>query len=345
MLTKIHLENFTAFKNLDVEFSPGINVFIGANGTGKTHIMKAAYAACDVSFPGKNFADKLEKVFSPSNHQIGRLTRRAQKSSKSKIIVTRKINEEICNLTLAFSNHTKEFAKATITGAKTWGAAQIQSVFIPVKDMLANSPGFRSSYEQRELCFEAIYDDILARAQLKPLKGPADKNRKTLMEILQNAIAGDVIERSEEFFLKNDQGELEFSLLAEGFRKLGLLYKLIQNGTLLNGAVLFWDEPEANLNPTLMKTVVEILLALQQQGVQIFISTHDYVFLKWLTLLTDVSSGDNVIYHLIYQDTITKEVSKISTNNFYSISPNALVDTFSNLMFFELEKSLGGLGK
>ena len=42
MLTKIHLENFTAFKNLDVEFSPGINVFIGANGTGKTHIMKAS---------------------------------------------------------------------------------------------------------------------------------------------------------------------------------------------------------------------------------------------------------------------------------------------------------------
>ena len=97
MLTKIHLENFTAFKSLDVDFSSGINVFIGANGTGKTHIMKAAYAACDVSFPGKNFADKLEKVFSPSNHQIGRLTRRAQKSTKSKIIVSREVISKVFN--------------------------------------------------------------------------------------------------------------------------------------------------------------------------------------------------------------------------------------------------------
>ena len=48
-VTKVKFENFTAFKNLEVEFSPGINALIGANGTGKTHLMKACYAACDVS--------------------------------------------------------------------------------------------------------------------------------------------------------------------------------------------------------------------------------------------------------------------------------------------------------
>jgi hypothetical protein len=53
--------------------------------------------------------------------------------------------------------------------------------------------------------------------------------------------------------LSNKQGE--FILLAEGFRKLGLLWLLLQNGTLLNGSVLFWDEPETNLNPKTMQTV------------------------------------------------------------------------------------------
>jgi ABC-type multidrug transport system ATPase subunit len=51
---------------------------------------------------------------------------------------------------------------------------------------------------------------------------------------------------------------------------------LIQNGTLLNGSVLFWDEPETNLNPKLFGPLIEILLQLQHSGVQIFISTHDY---------------------------------------------------------------------
>ncbi|HIJ26355.1 MAG TPA: ATP-binding protein, partial [Gammaproteobacteria bacterium] len=47
---------------------------------------------------------------------------------------------------------------------------------------------------------------------------------------------------------------------------------MIQNGTLLQGAVLCWDEPETNLNPRLMKTVVAILIELQRLGVQIFLS-------------------------------------------------------------------------
>ena len=43
----IRLERFTAFEHLDLELNAGINVFMGANGTGKTHLLKVAYAACE----------------------------------------------------------------------------------------------------------------------------------------------------------------------------------------------------------------------------------------------------------------------------------------------------------
>ena len=39
----------------------------------------------------------------------------------------------------------------------------------------------------------------------------------------------------EEFFLSGEQGEIEFTLLAEGLRKLGLLWLLIRNGSLKTG--------------------------------------------------------------------------------------------------------------
>ena len=48
-LTRVELENFTAFRSLKLDLCPGINVLVGANGTGKTHLMKVCYAACDVS--------------------------------------------------------------------------------------------------------------------------------------------------------------------------------------------------------------------------------------------------------------------------------------------------------
>lgn len=70
-LTKIELERFTAFSNLKLTLSPGINVLVGANGTGKTHLMKVCYAATDVSKTGTSFTEKLIRVFLPSDLGIG----------------------------------------------------------------------------------------------------------------------------------------------------------------------------------------------------------------------------------------------------------------------------------
>ena len=46
MIEHLHLRNFTVFNNLKLDFSPRINVIIGENGTGKTHLLKAAYCLC-----------------------------------------------------------------------------------------------------------------------------------------------------------------------------------------------------------------------------------------------------------------------------------------------------------
>lgn len=43
MLKQLTLHNFTVFKEAHLTFSPGLNVIIGENGTGKTHLLKLAY--------------------------------------------------------------------------------------------------------------------------------------------------------------------------------------------------------------------------------------------------------------------------------------------------------------
>jgi recombinational DNA repair ATPase RecF len=44
MLDRLELENFTVFREVNLDFSPGLNVFVGPNATGKTHILKLLYA-------------------------------------------------------------------------------------------------------------------------------------------------------------------------------------------------------------------------------------------------------------------------------------------------------------
>ena len=333
-ITRLKLERFTAFEALDFKPSPGINVLIGANGTGKTHLMKVAYAACDVSKTGAGFAEKLIRVFMPSGGAIGRLVKRRGESSHCDVHVRRGGRR----LRVSFSNHATVVDSVTVKGASRWKAAPVESVYVPVKEMLANAPGFRSLYAKRDIHFEEIYADILDRAYGPALRGPAPSERKRLLTILQRAIDGKVRVRNEEFFLHSRHGNLEFSLLAEGMRKLGLLWRLIQNGTLLEGSVLFWDEPETNLNPKLFGSVIEILLELQRMGVQIFIATHDYVVLKEFDLQN--KEGDKIVFHSLYRD--DGEIACRTVHTCLDIHPNAIAEAFDDLYDREVRRSLMG---
>lgn len=348
MLTRIRFEKFTVFEDLLVNFSPGINVFIGENATGKTHLLKAAYAACEAIRPDGDFSKKINDVFYPSGKQIGRLAKRIRGSTKGKIEIARNLGDGgKLVVRLSFSNHALTPDKAKFSGTtgaiNKWKSEPLKSVFIPVKDMLANSRGFSSLYKEREIHFEEVYLDIIQKALLPSLKGPMDGRRENLLTKLQRVIEGKVVVKNEEFFLKSRHGTLEFTLLAEGYRKLGLLWTLIQNGTLLDGSVLFWDEPETNLNPLLLKTIISILLELQRMGVQVFVATHNYSVLKEFDLQT--TPKDEILYHSLFRNKETGEIEVNSTNEYLDIKPNPIDDAFGEMAGREIEKSMGRMGK
>ncbi|MBF0126093.1 MAG: ATP-binding protein [Magnetococcales bacterium] len=139
-------------------------------------------------------------------------------------------------------------------------------------------------YDKYQMEFDETYYDILKLAMLPPRRGPYAEKDKEILEIISKLIGGRVIAEGENFFLRHRNSNLEMHLVAEGYRKLALIWQLLHNGALLEGTTLFWDEPEANLNPFLMQPVTNILLLLAQRGIQVFVATHDYTFLKELDL-------------------------------------------------------------
>ena len=52
---------------------------------------------------------------------------------------------------------------------------------------------------------------------------------------------------------------------------------------------MFWDEPETNLNPKLIKLVARVIYHLCQQGIQVFIATHSLFLLRELEVLSQSS--------------------------------------------------------
>lgn len=338
MITRFKASNFTVFTDLNVEFSSGINIIVGQNGTGKTHLMKAVYSASclidkKIDTP---FDRKINGVFTPNS--IGRLVHRSIGRNSGSISIFRKKDGEARERSITLKLTTLNKAEVKQNG---WTIDDnVEAIFIPVKDMLANAPGFRSLFSQKKLSYEEIYLDIIDKAFIPIARGKLSQEMEKLLSILNEAMSGRIIEKNEMFYLKNKSGELEFPLLAEGYRKLGLLYRLIQNESLTHGSILFWDEPEANLNPLLSQTVVKILIELSKMGVQIFITTHDYVLLKEFQLAA--TEQDNVMYHVLYRDD-NGDIAHSASNDLDTLSPNAIDSTYSRILDDEIQIGLAGL--
>ncbi|HCU35784.1 MAG TPA: AAA family ATPase [Armatimonadetes bacterium] len=331
---RIKLENFTAFRELELIPSPGINVLVGANATGKTHLLKVAYAACDRGGDEESFVDSLRRVFRPHGDDVGRLVNHAAADGTASVSVELPGGEVSARLNAGDPQYREPGV-----GPLRWGTPPVAATYSPPEEMLAHAPGFRSLVRLRELEFEAVYADIVDRAYLPPLRelSPAQAQAAKAVE---EALCGTVETHGEEFFLTNSHGSLEFMLVAEGLRKLALLWLLIRNGSLAPGSVLFWDEPEANLNPKMIGPLINVLLMLQRDGLQVFLATHDYVVLKELELQR--SDGDEILYHALYQDGETGDIRCSPSDDLTGLHPNAITETFADLYDRDVRRVLGG---
>ena len=95
--------------------------------------------------------------------------------------------------------------------------------------------------------------------------------------MLIKIMKGQIVQKDKRFYLNvKGEGEFEMGLLSDGYRKLSMIVYLISSGSLNKDTVLFWDEPETNMNPKMVRPIVQAMVALAKMGVQIFVTTHDY---------------------------------------------------------------------
>lgn len=332
-IDKIALKNFTVFDRLKLEFCSGINVLVGVNGKGKTHIMKLLYSACQAVDPRVSFAQKIVRCFLPDEHRISRLVRRKQGNNDAIIRVSGSSlgSGESKTISAKFNIKTKKW-DADITGEDRWEKLfqDLTSTFIPAKEILSNAYNLSAAVEKNNVIFDDTYLDIVNSAKIDISLGKNAASKQSMLTQIERIIEGKVFfdTQKDEFYLKHGNSKLEFNLVAEGIRKIALIWQLAKNGTLEKGSILFWDEPEANINPTHIPIIADMLLALQRSGVQIFIATHDYILAKYIE--TRALKTDNVQYFSLYDGSDT--VCCDTASQFSSLEHNPIVSAFDSLL-------------
>jgi hypothetical protein len=322
---KLHLENFTVFRDATFEFVPSVNVLIGENGTGKTHVMKVLYAV--------QFALQRDKL--PELPEIFNIERRSD-------LISMPIEEG--NTTSLEGVYRDEMWKLFVEHSSKLNPAYFahdsplvkRPVFIPATEMMGHTRRFLTTYDEYKIDFDLTHRDIVALL-LSPEKRIENSENDSLLGMLDEKLGGTVEEENERFYLKTPQGRYSMPLVAEGLRKLATLRQLIQNGWLEPGATLFWDEPEVNLNPSLMDEVVAVLLELSRRGVQIFVATHSYVILKEFDL--QAKPDDSLRYFALERTENGTQVHP--ADNYADLSPNLIAEQFDRLYDMELTRATG----
>lgn len=303
MLKVLKFERFTAFNEARFEFGKHVNVLLGENGVGKTHVLKAAYSLIDVlarsskdasEIPSKivlepAIARKLKAVFKPD--ALGRLAKRQQGVSRATL--TWEFGASSLDTTVSFN--TRSADKVTVSKLpRRWG--DTLPVYLPARELLSIYPGFVSLFDNAHTEFDETLRDACSLLGAPLARGPREQTIKMLLAPLEADMGGKVdLTQEGRFYLVGKEGRVEMHLVAEGLRKLATIARLIATGSLLDKGYLFWDEPEANLHPRLVRDVAGMIMRIAHSGVQVFIATHSLFLLRELEILRQSEFRDSAM--------------------------------------------------
>ena len=323
-INRIEIKDFLVFKGeFATDFCPGVNVIIGGNATGKTTLLKAMYRLCG---NGKNreteeyflAVGRTEGVFYRTPFEYARIRMKNENEEMSICVryffcdgpthdnniyvngmftsIDPNKYEDDYTRTRAI-NYSRDSTELVFTSDNY---VTLPSVFLPSTNLLPQSRALPEMIGDYEMDFDAIQIDNIKNAR-RPITRLLKPNCSKVIERLSNIIDGEVLYENDRFYIKKRSGlKLEFSMEASGFVRLGLLWKLLRNGLLESGTILFWDEPENSLNPEQVPILVDILLELSRNGVQIFLATHSEILASYFAV--DRKKGDVVVFYALYRE-------------------------------------------
>ncbi|AGW14309.1 ATP-binding protein [Megalodesulfovibrio gigas] len=288
MIQQLHVNNFGPLTEIAWKDLGAINLVLGCNGSGKTFLLKALYAAMrvlemhrrgnDITPLNKLLFEKLYWTF-----QVDKLGELVAKNAEAPLAF--KILLDDGRFAYSFGRETtRQIGNVHSTVPRR----EHNAVFLPAKEVLSLHHIILKSREQDAVFgFDDTYLDLARALMSPPTKGKNYKEFATARTDLEQLIGGKVVFDNTANVWRYRKGNAQFNIgvAAEGVKKVAILDTLLGNRYLSRQSVVFIDEPESALHPAAISRFLDIVAALAQGGIQFFLSSHSYFVVKKLFLL------------------------------------------------------------
>ncbi len=297
MIRKLTVEGMTVFQHAEsFHFVPGINIIVGGNDSGKSHLMKLCYAISKWGCGGsrrdlpevwaeeKRLRQDLLRVF--GTHDLTSLTsRRGGNQIQARVrcsLEGEKVPAGTADLAFSFKAHCEEEGLRISTMPERYLSSN--AVFLSPREVLSIYPCYMQAGKRYpELLDSASWE--LCRALENEASPALPQALRYVVKQIEQLLGGKLLRHNGRFYLQRPgQEALELNLIAEGFKRIGTLGLLISNGTVRPGTALFWDEPEMNLNAGHLPLLVNLMMTLCRAGVQLLLTTHSLFLLRELVI-------------------------------------------------------------
>ena len=79
-----------------------------------------------------------------------------------------------------------------------------------------------------------------------------------------------------------------------------------------------------------MRSIAESMIDMARYKLQVILTTHNFVMMHWLKILTDQDRDIRVRYHNLYRNEETSKIEILSTDDYSEITSDAIVDAYQD---------------
>lgn len=297
MIRKLSVEGITVFPEREsFHFVPGLNIIVGGNDSGKSHLMKLSYALCLWGMGSsrrelpENWAEEkrlrqvLLRVF--GTQDLTSLASRQPAPSYAWVHASlegQQIPLGAAEIEFSFQSSQEEDGIHLITLPQRYLIDK--AIFLSPREVLSLYPCYMQAGKRYPELLDAASWELCRALEKEPTAPLRDGALQHVLQCIERLLSGHLSHRNGRFYLKRPgQEPFELNLVAEGFKRIGILGLLLGNGSLQAGSTLFWDEPEMNLNTNHLPLLVNILTGLCRARIQLILTTHSLFLLRELVI-------------------------------------------------------------